>query len=87
MNNNIQKYRIKQIGENKFIPQTSTNNIFALLFGDWDGIEYINETTTDVWYTELSQHRFCTVSTMEEAKHIIEIHKSQQVYPKYHPYK
>jgi hypothetical protein len=81
----MRQYRIKQIGDNKFIPQT-TNNIFALLFNDWNGIEYINETTTDIWYTELSQHQFCTVSTMEEAKRIIEIHKSQQVYPKYYPY-
>ena len=79
----MQKYRIKQTGENKFIPQT-TNNIFALLFGEWDGIEYINETTTDVWYTELSQHQFCIVKTIEEAKRIIEIHKQQQTYPKYH---
>jgi hypothetical protein len=95
MNNNMQKYRIKQIGENKFIPQTSTTNIFAILFGEWDGIElFINETTI-TWYGGLAQIQYCTVETIEEAKHVIEIHKKQstnklitdkqeQTYPKYH---
>ena len=90
----MRQYRIKQIGENKFIPQTSTTNIFAILFGEWDGIEYINETTI-TWYGGLAQIQYCTVETIEEAKHVIEIHKKQsinklitdkqeQTYPKYH---
>jgi hypothetical protein len=78
----MQKYRIKQIGENKFIPQT-TNNVFSLLFGDWDGIEYINETTI-TWYGKPLQIEYCIVKTIEEAKRVIEIHKKQQIYPKYH---
>jgi hypothetical protein len=90
----MQKYRIKQTGENKFIPQTTTTN--AILFGDWDGIEYINEiNTTITWYGGLAQIKNCTVETIAEAKHVIEIHKKQstnelitdkqeQVYPKYH---
>jgi hypothetical protein len=72
----MRQYRIKQTGDNKFIPQT-TNNIFALLFGDWNGIEYINGIATDIWYGESGQIRYCTVETIEEAKRIIEIHKKQ----------
>jgi hypothetical protein len=79
----MRQYRIKQTGENKFIPQTS-NNIFALLFGEWDGIEYISETATDIWYDKHFQIQYCTVETIEEAKRVIEIHKKQQMYPKYH---
>jgi len=95
----MRQYRIKQTDENEFIPQTSTTNVFAILFGDWDGIEYINEiNTTNTWYGGLAQIKYCTVETMEEAKRVIEIHKKQstnklitdkqeQTYPKYHPHK
>jgi hypothetical protein len=79
----MRQYRIKQTGENKFIPQT-TNNVFALLFGEWNGIEHCIKNNTEEWYGEFAQQIYCTVETMEEAKRIIEIHKSQQIYPKYH---
>ena len=81
----MRQYRIKQINDNKYIPQT-TGNIFAQLFGEWKGIEYCSENYTDEWYSEYSQRQYCIVTTMEAAKYIIEIHKTQQTYPKYHPY-
>ena len=70
-------YRIKQISENEFIPQTKT------LFDFWVGIGRHDEF--DVWYSESAQNLYCKVSMIEKAKQVIENFKQHKKnkYPKY----
>jgi hypothetical protein len=76
-------YRIKQIGENEFIPQTrnwyefSYNGIQSI-FGDYD-----------IWFSPKIQTKYCCVATLENAKGVIDDYKKSinakyQKYPKYH---
>lgn len=77
----MRQYRIKQINENTFIPQTKR------WWEKWEGIDRRN---TDTWYGSHYQLRYCAVSTLEEANRIIKEYKSHwdkiKQYPKYHPY-
>jgi DNA polymerase II small subunit/DNA polymerase delta subunit B len=72
-------YRIKQISENEFIPQTKK------WFDFWEGI-----ATKDfyLWFSVRYQELYCIVSTKEKAKQVIEEYKKQRKvkdeYPKYY---
>ena len=79
-------YRIKQIAENKFIPQKA-DSIISLLFNSWDGIQVI-ELKPLIWYTKKLQASECSVGSLEEAKNVIKIYRGRikvdKKYPKYH---
>jgi hypothetical protein len=79
-------YRIKQTGENKFIPQ-KTDGIIDWLFGTWDGID-VSENIGGTWYGEEYQNKYCVTDSLEKAKKVIgeyqERFKSEKRYPKYH---
>jgi hypothetical protein len=72
-------YRIKQISENEFIPQT------RVLFDFWHGIDIKNSY---LWFSQANQEQYCIVSTKEKAKQVIEEYKKQRKvkdkYPKYY---
>jgi hypothetical protein len=72
-------YRIKQISENEFIPQTRT------LFDFWLGIDIRD---VYLWFNDTYQELYCIVSTKEKAKQVIEEYKKQRKvkdeYPKYY---
>lgn len=72
-------YRIKQISENEFIPQTRT------LFDDWCGIE---TPQSYAWFSPKYQEKYCKRKTFEEAKQVIDDFKKlkniKSKYPKYH---
>jgi hypothetical protein len=74
-------YRIKQINDNQFIPQTKR------WWENWEGIDRRN---TDTWYGSHYQLQYCTVTTIEEANRIIKEYKvywdKVKQYPKYHPF-
>lgn len=63
-------YRIKQIGENKFIPQTA--NLFDYIIGDWMGI--VREGN-DTWRNKVYQEYHCACNTLEEAREVIKKYK------------
>jgi len=77
-------YRIKQTGENKFIPQVS-NGIVNWLFNFWDGIDV---RVGGTWYSKEYQDMYCVTDSLDKAKEVIgkyqEIFNSQKEYPKYH---
>ena len=83
---NMKLYRIKQIGENQFIPQVC-DEIIDWLFGTWDGID-VSENIGGTWYTKEFQDMYCTTDSLEKAKEVIEKYKnrynSEKGYPKYH---
>lgn len=62
-------YRIKQIGENQFIPQVREWYEFT-----FNGIEY-NGKEFYTWWTDTFQELYCCVSTLENAKRIIDCYK------------
>jgi hypothetical protein len=78
-------YRIKQTGENKFIPQIA-NDIFDWLFGFWGGMDVRDGTFT--WLSKECQDKYCVTDSLEKAKKVIgkyqETFNSQKGYPKYH---
>jgi hypothetical protein len=80
-------FRIKQTGEDKFIPQIA-NGIVDWLFGDWDGIEIDENGVWYVWPSKEYQDVFCVTDSLEKAKEVIENYKkrfnSEKGYPKYH---
>ena len=79
----MKQYRIKQIGEDKFIAQ-----VRYFIFGKWksidrckDGIEYLYEWS----FTEGT--KWCICPTLEEANMVIIDHRNKSnkpKYPKYH---
>lgn len=83
------KYRIKQIAENKFIPQVKT-----WLFGDWYAIDSQNKGlnidfyANHLWFLKEFVYMYCICTTLEEAKQVITDYKANQKtkikYPKYH---
>ena len=83
---NMKIYRIKQIGENQFIPQVC-DEIIDWLFNNWDGID-ISEDIGCTWYSEEHQNRYCVTDSLDKAKSIIEDYKQKKIidkrYPKYH---
>jgi hypothetical protein len=78
-------YRIKQIGENEFIPQTRK---WYEIYSHWDGIDRKDFCT---WYGLTFQELYCKCSTFEEAKQVIEdckkLNEDKRKYPKYHKVK
>lgn len=82
------KYRIKQIAKDKFIPQVKT-----WFLGYWVSIDL---NGFRIWYADKIGERYCTCSTLEEAKKVIDNYKlylknqteitaaKQMFYPKYH---
>lgn len=64
-------YRVKQIGENKFIPQTAT--LLDFIYVTWVGIERRGNNCT--WFTEFLQEEYCICETLEEAREVIKIYK------------
>jgi hypothetical protein len=78
-------YRIKQINENTFIPQTRK------WWDMWEGIESRGNSTYSTWYGSHYQLRYCVVYSLEEANQIIKEYKAYwdkiKQYPKYHVYK
>lgn len=72
-------YRIKQISENEFIPQTKR------LFDFWEGI---SAKDFYLWFSQVYQEQYCTCKTKEDAKNVIEDFKNQRKlkskYPKYY---
>lgn len=72
-------YRIKQISENEFIPQTKK------MFDFWEGIA---RKDFYLWFSDTYQELYCIVSTKEKAKQVIEEYKKQREvkdkYPKYY---
>jgi hypothetical protein len=79
-------YRVKQIGENQFIPQVC-DEIIDWLFGTWNGID-VSEDICGTWHGEEFQDRYCTTDSLEKAKEVIENYRkrfnSEKGYPKYH---
>ena len=81
-------YRIKQTGENKFIPQVS-NGIVNWLFGFWDGIDVGKDVGGGTLiFTKEYQDKYCVTDSLERAKEVIENYRkrfnSEKGYPKYH---
>jgi hypothetical protein len=84
------KYRIKQIDENKFLPQVKT-----WLLGYWRNID---KDSLFIWHSLIASTRWCICSTYEEAKQVIDNYKlhfkqrkdtiaataKEMFYPKYH---
>jgi hypothetical protein len=72
-------YRIKQINDNTFIPQTRKW---------WDMWEGIDRKGNSTWFGSHLQEQYCTVTTIEEANRIIKEYKAYwdkiKQYPKYH---
>jgi hypothetical protein len=79
-------YRIKQISEKEFIPQT--RKWLGIIFTFWEGIERKDFRT---WYGLTLQELYCKCSTFEEAKQVIEdckkLNEDKRKYPKYHKVK
>lgn len=73
------KYRVVEIQQGLFIPQVRKN-----IFSSWYGIQ---KNGADTWYDGHYQLRYCSTSTLEEAKQIVEKHKEiinkKNQYPKY----
>jgi hypothetical protein len=82
-------YRIKQIGENEFIPQTQKRSILTI-FTVWQGIESRNNLFV-LWGGDYYQEKNCKVSSYEKALEVIEDFKKhitkKSEYPKYHKVK
>lgn len=74
------KFRIKQIDENKFIPQVK-----KALFDSWDGID---NKFNDTWMGKEYQTKYCAKPTLLEALQEVEIYKTRihkkNGYPKYY---
>jgi hypothetical protein len=77
------KFRVKQICENKYIPQVRNN-----LFGSWYGIDNI---WNDTWYDKTLQTKYCSKPTLSDALLEIDIWKTKihkkRNYPIYHKIK
>ena len=75
-------YRVKQIGENRFIPQVRK---WYELFYNGIGVE--DNNAFNLWVFDISQEAFCPVSTLKQAQQIIEDYKiylkKDSKYPKY----
>lgn len=73
------KFRIKQIDENKFIPQVK-NNFFSSWYGICDNL--------NTWISVIVQLEYCVFDKYEKANHIIGIYKikrhNKKIYPKYY---
>jgi hypothetical protein len=82
-------YRIKQISEKEFIPQTQERSILTI-FTVWQGIESRNNLFV-LWGGDYFQEKQCKVSSYEEALKVIEGYKKiiaeKSGYPKYHKVK
>ena len=80
-------FRIKQTGEDKFIPQVS-NGIVSWLFGFWDAIEVDQNGIWHVWLNKEYQDIYCATDSLDKAKSIIKDYKQKEWinrrYPKYH---
>lgn len=74
------KFRVKQIGENQFMPQAK-----KWFLGSW---RFIDKNDFYLWYYEFFGLRHCICSTYAEAKQVIVDYKAYQKnqikYPKYH---
>jgi len=73
-------YRIKQIAEDCYIPQVKKG-----LLGSWDGID---GELFEAWYSIEFQIRWCSVKTLDAARHRINDYKiktnNKRKYPKYY---
>jgi hypothetical protein len=81
-NKTMKQYRIKQIGEDKFIAQ-----VRYFIFNKWrsidrkkDGIEYLYEWSIPEGI------KWCICDTLQEANMVIIDHKNKSKYPKYPKY-
>ena len=74
------KFRIKQIDDNKYIPQVK-----MALFDSWDGIDNKRDET---WMGKEYQTKYCVKPTLLEAQQEVEIYKTRihkkNGYPKYY---
>ena len=70
------KFRIKQIGENKSIPQAKKN-----IFDGWVGIE----NNLNVCHSEKFQEQYCVVDSEYEATEIITNYKQKTTQDKKYP--
>jgi hypothetical protein len=79
-------YRIKQISEKEFIPQT--RKWVGIIFSYWEGID---RKDFCLWSTFTFQELYCKLSTFEEAKQVVEdfkkLYEEKCKYPKYHKIK
>ena len=64
----MRTYRIKQIAENKFIPQVKLG-----IFGVWNSIDVSNN---EIWYAKEYVERYYYVSTLEMAHNVIAQYKN-----------
>jgi hypothetical protein len=69
------QYRVKQISENRFIPQVKTS-----FFSNWKSISRYNPKTTVLIFESI----LCWCDTLEQAKEVI---KKNKEYPKYYDIK
>ena len=80
----MRQYRIKQIDDNKYIPQTrKLMDVLMLWDNDWysinEELQEVEDVDNDDWITPLT--------TMEQAEERIEKFKVKPIFPKYHPSK
>lgn len=73
-------YRIKQIDENRFIPQVA-EGLIDIIFFLYTGIDPNDKSK---WYSGFYQKEKCVVYTLDRAKEIISEHKLLPKYPIYH---
>ena len=64
----MRTYRIKQIAENKFIPQVKLG-----LLGMWNSID---GTSNEIWYSDEYVEKYCYVTSLETAHDVIAQYKS-----------
>ena len=73
-------YRIKQVTEDRFLPQVKKG-----LVGSWNGIDAV---LNEIWYSTEYQHRYCCVKTLEEARQRVLDYKlkiaNKKKFPIYH---
>lgn len=64
----MRTYRIKQIANDRFIPQVKLG-----LFGMWNSID---GTNNEIWYSDEYVERYCYVTSLEMAHRVINQYKS-----------
>lgn len=64
----MRTYRIKQIANDRFIPQVKLG-----LFGMWNSID---ATNNEIWYSEDYVEKYCYVTTLEMAHNVIAQYKN-----------
>ncbi len=64
----MRSYRIKQIANDRFIPQVKLG-----FFGMWNSID---GTNNEIWYSDEYVERYCYVTSLEIAHRVINQYKS-----------